>query len=91
VLSSHRGVRSGPPAVGHPARLFSLTSVQGDTVGLATYGGRANVVVWCSRGFTCPFCRVYMDGMTEDYEELQAAGEIIEKKMAAMDPGCPLR
>jgi hypothetical protein len=29
--------------------------------------------------------------MTEGHEELQAAGEIIEKKMAAMDPGCPLR
>lgn len=79
MLSSHGGVRSEPPAVGHPAPLFSLSSVQGDTVDLATYRGRANVVVWFSRGFTCPFCRVYMDGMTEGYEELQAAGtEIIQ-------------
>ncbi|HEY7205753.1 MAG TPA: redoxin domain-containing protein [Methylomirabilota bacterium] len=68
-----------PPAVGQPAPLFSLTSVQGDTVDLATYRGRASVVVWFSRGFTCPFCRVYMDGMTEGYERLQAAGtEIIQ-------------
>jgi peroxiredoxin len=68
-----------PPAVGHPAPLFSLTSVQGDTVDLGAYRGRSNVVVWFSRGFTCPFCRVYMDGMTEGYEHLQAGGtEIIQ-------------
>ena len=68
-----------PPIVGHPAPLFSLTSVQGATVELATYRGRSNVVVWFSRGFTCPFCRVYMDGMTEGYEGLREAGtEIIQ-------------
>ncbi len=57
-----------PPAVGQPAPLFSLTSVQGGPVELAAYRGRRNVVVWFSRGFTCPFCRVYMDGMREGYE-----------------------
>ncbi|HKA63864.1 MAG TPA: hypothetical protein VKH83_15625 [Methylomirabilota bacterium] len=31
-----------PPAVGQPAPLFSLTSVQGGTVDLAAYRGRAN-------------------------------------------------
>src|SRR5260370_40163074 len=67
-----------PPIVGQPAPLFSLTSVQGATVELATYRGRSNVVVWFSRGFTCPFCRVYMDGMTEGSEGLREAGtEII--------------
>jgi peroxiredoxin len=70
---------SEPPAVGQPAPLFSLTSVQGEPVELAAYRGRRNVVVWFSRGFTCPFCRVYMDGMREGYELLQAAGaEIIQ-------------
>ena len=68
-----------PPAVGEPAPLFSLTSVQGGPVELAAYRGRRNVVVWFSRGFTCPFCRVYMDGMREGYELLQAAdAEIIQ-------------
>ena len=67
-----------PPVVGQPAPLFSLVSVQGETVELAAYRGR-NVVVWFSRGFTCPFCRVYMDGMREGYELLQATGtEIIQ-------------
>ena len=54
-----------PPTVGHPAPLFSLTSVQGSTVELATYRGHCNVVVWFSRGFPCPFCRIYMEGMME--------------------------
>jgi len=68
-----------PPTIGHPAPVFSLTSVQGSTVDLATYRGRSNVVVWFSRGFTCPFCRVYMEGMTEGYDGLRAAGtEIIQ-------------
>ena len=68
-----------PPIVGQPAPLFSLTSVQGGTIDLATYRGRSNVVVWFSRGFTCPFCRVYMDGMTEGYDGLREAGtEIIQ-------------
>ncbi len=53
---------SEPPAVGQPAPLFSLTSVQGEPVELAAYRGRRNVVVW-----------VYMDGMHEGYELLQAA------------------
>jgi putative peptide zinc metalloprotease protein len=56
-----------------------LTSVQGEPVELAAYRGRRNVVVWFSRGFTCPFCRVYMDGLREGYELLQAADtEIIQ-------------
>jgi hypothetical protein len=139
-----------PAAVGQPAPLFSLPSVQGAPVHLGAYRGRQNVIVWFSRGFTCPFCRVYMDGMREGYELLQAAdaeiiqvgpnllqsariffghsptpypllffsfqdldstkpagsvkirvetiahylekyaGDIIEKKKAAMGPGCPL-
>jgi peroxiredoxin len=73
--------QSEPPAlaVGQPAPLFSLPSVQGDTVELAAFRGQRNVVVWFSRGFTCPFCRVYMDGMREGYEQLRAGGtEIIQ-------------
>jgi putative peptide zinc metalloprotease protein len=37
------------------------------------------VVVWFSRGFTCPFCRVYTDGMRTSYAALRAADtEIIQ-------------
>ena len=68
-----------PAAVGQPAPLFSLTSVQGEPVELASYRGHRNVVVWFSRGFTCPFCRIYMEGMREGYELLRATDtEIIQ-------------
>jgi peroxiredoxin len=67
------------PGVGSPAPLFGLRSVQGDTVELAAYRGRADVVLWFSRGFTCPFCRAYMDGIAGGYAELRAAGvEVIQ-------------
>src|SRR2546425_1155128 len=67
------------PSIGEMAPRFSLPSLSGAEVNLASYRGRSNVVVWFSRGFTCPFCRVYMDGMTEGYEGLREAGtEIIQ-------------
>jgi len=48
-------------------------------VDLASYRGRRNVVVWFSRGFTCPFCRVYTDGMRAGYQALRSADtEIIQ-------------
>jgi peroxiredoxin len=66
-------------AIGHPAPLFALPSLLGPLVELAAYRGRRNVVVWFSRGFTCPFCRAHTDGMRAGYSELQAADtEIIQ-------------
>jgi peroxiredoxin len=61
------------PAIGDTAPLFALPSLSGVTVDLASYRGRSNVVVWFSRGFTCPFCRVYTDGVRAGYEALRAA------------------
>ena len=67
------------PSVGETAPLFSLPSLNGATVDLASYRGRSNVVVWFSRGFTCPFCRVYTDGVRAGYEALRAADtEVIQ-------------
>ena len=67
------------PAVGETAPLFSLPSLGGPTVDLASYRRRSNVVVWFSRGFTCPFCRVYTDGVRAGYEDLRAADtEVIQ-------------
>ena len=68
-----------PPAVGDAAPLFGLRSVQGPTVELAAYRGHRNVVLWFSRGFTCPFCRQYMDGIGQGYQELCAVDtEVIQ-------------
>jgi peroxiredoxin len=67
------------PLVGDAAPLFSLRSVQGPTIDLAAYRGRQNVVVWFSRGFTCPFCRMYMDGISQGYADLRDTGtEVIQ-------------
>lgn len=61
------------------APVFALPSLRGAMVDLASYRGRRNVVVWFSRGFTCPFCRVYTDGMRAGYEALRTADtEIIQ-------------
>ena len=66
-------------AVGEPAPLFALPSLRGPMVELAAYRGQRNVVVWFSRGFTCPFCRAHTDGMRAGYPALQAAGtEVIQ-------------
>jgi peroxiredoxin len=67
------------PAVGQMAPAFSLPSLRGSVVDLASYRGRRNVVVWFSRGFTCPFCRVYTDGMRAGYAALrEVETEIIQ-------------
>ncbi len=67
------------PVVGQMAPVFALPSLRGAMVDLASYRGRRNVVVWFSRGFTCPFCRVYTDGMRAGYEALRTAEtEIIQ-------------
>jgi peroxiredoxin len=65
---------------------FVLPSLRGDVVDLGAYRGRCNVVVWFSRGFTCPFCRAYTDGMRAGYEALRAADtEIIQVAPNLMD------
>jgi len=67
------------PGVGEMAPRFSLPSLNGAMVDLASYRGRSNVVVWFSRGFTCPFCRVYTDGVRAGYDALRAADtEVIQ-------------
>jgi len=67
------------PVVGQQAPAFALPSLRVSVVDLASYRGRRNVVVWFSRGFTCPFCRVYTDGIRAGYGALRAADtEIIQ-------------
>jgi peroxiredoxin len=61
------------PSVGEIAPRFALPSLNGETVDLSAYRGRSNVVIWFSRGFTCPFCRVYTDGVRAGYQNLRAA------------------
>src|SRR4029453_3955450 len=61
------------PAVGARAPLFSLPSVRGPMVDLASSRAARHGVGWFSRGFTCPFCRIYTDGIRSNYDALQSA------------------
>jgi peroxiredoxin len=67
-----------PPQIGEAAPAFRLESVQGPLVDLVDYTGR-NVLLWFSRGFTCPFCRRYMAQLSLAYGQYQAANsEIVQ-------------
>jgi putative peptide zinc metalloprotease protein len=46
---------------------------------LFNYRQQKRVVLWFSRGFTCNFCRSYMEGIISHYDKLSACGiEIIQ-------------
>jgi peroxiredoxin len=65
--------------VGDPAPSFSIPALHGPSVQLETYRGRRNVLLWFSRGFTCPYCRVSMNGVIEGYRRLtEAETEVIQ-------------
>lgn len=67
------------PGVGQQAIDFSLLSIQGESIQLKKYNGKQNIVLWFSRGFTCPNCRGFMEIITEDYDLLRANNiEIIQ-------------
>jgi len=57
--------------IGQTAPDFILPSVQGDLISLANYRQKRRVILWFSRGFSCNFCRGYMDGIIAHYEALQ--------------------
>ena len=58
---------------------FSLPSIQGQTVSLKNYLGKQNILLWFSRGFTCPFCRDFMENVIEGYNLLKQKNiEIIQ-------------
>jgi putative peptide zinc metalloprotease protein len=67
------------PVEGEPAPLFALPAVQGGSVALESYRDQKNVIVWFSRGFTCPYCLDAMGGIGQGYDELVAADtEVIQ-------------
>lgn len=63
-------VSSAHSLIGQPAPNFVLPSIQGETIHLAHYHGQAHVILWFSRGFTCPFCRGHMDNIISHYEQV---------------------
>lgn len=62
-----------------PAPDFSLVAIDDRRVCLADYRGSRRVILWFSRGFTCNFCRSYMDAIIGRYDELVRDGiEVIQ-------------
>jgi len=59
-------------AIGENAPLFVLPAIDGGTVALDRYRGSRHVIVWFSRGFTCAFCRNYIDRILDGYDTLRA-------------------
>ncbi|MCB8945153.1 MAG: AhpC/TSA family protein [Ardenticatenaceae bacterium] len=85
------------PFVGNLAPQFTLPAVQGGQVSLADYVGRCRVILWFSRGFTCNFCRRYMQLIVDRYEDLtaheievvQVNPNLLETSRLYFDPATP--
>ncbi|MFK7801421.1 MAG: redoxin domain-containing protein [Anaerolineae bacterium] len=58
------------PTSGGLAPDFSLLSIQGDMIQLKKYRNDKNIILWFSRGFTCPYCRGFMDEVITGYNKL---------------------
>lgn len=69
--------RASFPPVGGSAPHFELPSIQGETISLVNYRDRSNVILWFSRGFTCHFCRGFMQDIIDGYEALQANDTVV--------------
>jgi putative peptide zinc metalloprotease protein len=66
-------VANGGVDIGSVAPDFELESVQGPLIRLNAYRGTHTVVLWFSRGFTCPFCRRFMTQLGQVYDKFQSA------------------
>jgi peroxiredoxin len=72
--------------VGDMAPEFTLPSLQGMQIALSSYRSKRHVVLWFSRGFTCNFCRNYMQSVIDAYPAMQAANiEVIQVSPNLLD------
>ena len=75
------------PAVGDPAPVFRLPAAQGGEVELKSFRGRASVVLWFTKGFSCPFCRQQMSQLARvapGFRELGSEVVVISRTPAAL-------
>jgi putative peptide zinc metalloprotease protein len=97
VLMDHLSSYEPAVAVGDFAPHFTLPAIQGGQVSLADYHGRSRIILWFSRGFTCNFCRHYMQSILNCYGEmvsheielLQVAPNLVETARLYFDPATP--
>jgi len=64
------GVRHPEP--GSPAPDFRLRAAGNGEIALSDYRGRANVVLWFSKGLFCPYCKRNMARLSQSYDAIRA-------------------
>jgi peroxiredoxin len=65
--------------IGQRAPSFRLASGQGPETGPDDYRGRANLIVWFTKGMACAFCRSQMSLLARGYPRIKALGaEILQ-------------
>jgi peroxiredoxin len=66
-------------SVGQAAPPFRLPAAAGGEIGLQDYRGKANVIVWFTKGMGCPFCRQQMSQLARGYDRFrQKNAEVLE-------------
>ena len=60
-----------PVSVGQPAPPFRLPAAAGGELGPQDYRGKANVIVWFTKGMGCPFCRQQMSQIARGHERFR--------------------
>ena len=60
------------PQPGTPAPDFRLRAAGDGEIALSDYRGRANVVLWFSKGLFCPYCRRNMARLSQGYAAIRA-------------------
>jgi peroxiredoxin len=76
-----------PVEVGQVVPPFRLPSGQGPDVGPEDYRGRANVIVWFTKGMACAFCRQHMSQLVRGYPTFQA----LHTEILQVTPSTPER
>jgi len=60
------------PTPGSPAPDFRLRAAGNGEIALSDYRGRANVVLWFSKGLFCPYCKRNMARLSQSYDAIRA-------------------
>jgi len=68
-----------PIPVGQPAPPFRLPAAAGGEIGPEDYRGKANLIVWFTKGMGCPFCRQQMSQIARGYGRFRSRNaEVLE-------------
>ena len=60
--------------IGDRAPTFRLPSAQGPTVDSSDFLGRSSPIVWFTKGFGCPYCRMQMSLLIRGLSKFRALG-----------------